>query len=182
RPGRPCGEPCTRRPGRRAAFFERALPARARRPLARGRARGRQIPFGEHGEPECARLRARSLSTSDSVMGRYSSCGHVTLAEGDLRRRVLTIGGSSRIETHEDRRGGECLRANGVPNIRPPRLVTLAMASASNAPRTPRAPRTDGVFLFAALPFATARPLRTLDRGERVAHTLARALSGQTTR
>jgi hypothetical protein len=105
----------------------------------------------------------------------------VTLAEGDLRRRVLTIGGSSRIETHEDRRSADCSRANGVPNIRPRRLVTLAMASASNAPRTPRAPRTDGVFLFAALPFATARPLRTLDRVQRMAQQSAWTLSGQHT-
>jgi hypothetical protein len=50
----------------------------------------------------------------------------------------------------------------GTPNSHRRCLVTFAVASASNAPRTPRARRTDVVFLFAALRFATARTLRKL--------------------
>jgi len=49
------------------------------------------------------------------------------------------------------------------------RFVTCAVASASDGSRTPRTPRTDVVAFFAALQFATARPLRALGVVQRMA-------------
>ena len=114
--------------------------------------------------------------------------------------RVQTIGGSSSIKTHEyhGRRHGTPTAATGAdsfglgpidpraypacaglgPNIHRRRVVTFVVTSASNAPRTPRAPRTDVVFLFAALSFATARRLRTAGRVERMAQPSSARVSG----
>ena len=55
----------------------------------------------------------------------------------------------TRLTTPLGTRDGDRLRE--LSNIHRRRLVTFAVASASNAPRSPRAPRTDVVFLFAAL-------------------------------
>ena len=59
-----------------------------------------------------------------------------------------------------------------------PDVVTFVVTSASNAPRTPRAPRTDVVFLFASLSFATARRLPTAGRVERMAQSSSARVSG----
>lgn len=113
--------------------------------------------------------------------------------------RVQTIGGSSSIKTHEchGRRHGTPTAATGrrqlrtgphprayptcgglVPNIHRRRVVTFVVTSASNAPRTPRAPRTNDVFLFASLSFAMARCLPTAGRVERMAQSSSARVSG----
>jgi hypothetical protein len=58
------------------------------------------------------------------------------------------------------------------------RFVTFAVPSASNAPRTPRTPCVDVVFLFVALRCATARPLRTLGVVQRMPQRSSASLLG----
>src|SRR5262249_15572092 len=69
-PGRPRGAPGTGHRGEYLAVLERAFSPSLRRALARPAAGGGQVFGAEHGQPQRARVRARSFRSGDSPLGR----------------------------------------------------------------------------------------------------------------